>query len=131
MNELIRTDLKGCRFSIDAIGGKHIGNCTYYNLDKSAKQVEIGIMIGNPDYWAKGYGSEAVGLLIEYIFRETGLERVYLHTLDWNTRAQKSFRKCGFVPCGRRRRDGYDFIVMELYRSMWEEKQADSQSSVE
>ena len=42
------------------------------------------------------------------------MTRVYLHTLDWNVRAQRSFAKCGFVPVRRVRRNGKDFILMEI-----------------
>jgi RimJ/RimL family protein N-acetyltransferase len=42
--------------------------------------------------------------------------RFYLHTLDWNTRAQRAFEKAGFVRCGTSWRDGNTFVVMELRR---------------
>jgi RimJ/RimL family protein N-acetyltransferase len=44
------------------------------------------------------------------------LKKVYLHTLVWNTRAQKCFEKCGFVERKRVTRSGYDFILMEMKR---------------
>ena len=59
-------------------------------------------------------------LLLGYLFAEIGLTRVYLKTLDWNVRAQKSFQKCGFVEYRRNSRGVWDFVLMEIFRSDWE-----------
>ena len=45
---------------------------------------------------------------------------MYLHTLEWNHRAQRSFEKCGFMARDRVRRDGKTFVLMELSRARWE-----------
>ena len=83
------------RFGIDDHTGKHIGNCMYYDIDTRRHETELGIMIGDRAYWSKGYGTDAVDTLLKYIFTQTNMKRVYLHTLDWNQRAQKSFGKSG------------------------------------
>ena len=44
------------RYGVDTLDGEHIGNCSYYNIDIRRSETEIGIMIGNRDYWNKGYG---------------------------------------------------------------------------
>jgi RimJ/RimL family protein N-acetyltransferase len=111
---------QGTHFAIETIEGKHIGNCMYYHLDKQKQEAELGILIGERDYWDKGYGSEAVAILVDYIFRENNLNRIYLHTIKNNSRAQRCFQKCHFVPCGNSSRDGYHFIEMELCRRDWE-----------
>lgn len=111
------------RFAIDTLEGKHIGNCMYYDVDDERAEAELGIMIGHRDYWDKGYGTDAVTTLVNHIFSETSMERIYLHTLDLNLRAQRCFHKCGFVPCGSLKRHGGDFVVMEL-RRIWREKSA-------
>jgi RimJ/RimL family protein N-acetyltransferase len=56
------------------------------------------------------------------MFNERNLKRVYLHTLEWNHRAQRSFGKCGFNPVRPVRRMGRDFIFMEVLRDDWFEK---------
>jgi RimJ/RimL family protein N-acetyltransferase len=86
-------------------------------------------MIGNRDYWNKGYGTDTVTTLVDYIFRQMNLKRIYLKTLDWNIRAQKSFQKCGFTPYGHLARDGYNFVLMEIYRSQWRKKQKSKNQS--
>ncbi len=114
------------RFAIDDLTGKHIGNCMYYDIDTRRGETELGIMIGDRAYWSKGYGTDAVDTLVKYIFTDTNMKRVYLHTLDWNHRAQKSFGKSGFRQVKQTRRRGLEFIQMEILRPDWEEMQGDS-----
>ena len=109
------------RFAIDDLTGKHIGNCMYYDIDTRRGETELGIMIGDRAYWSKGYGTDAVDTLLRYIFIETKLKRVYLHTLDWNYRAQKSFGKSGFRRVKSVRKRGLDFVQMEILRDEWDE----------
>jgi [ribosomal protein S5]-alanine N-acetyltransferase len=107
-------------FAIESNSGLHIGNCVYYNVNAVESKTEIGIMIGNRDYWNQGYGEEAINLLVDHVFNRTNLDRVYLTTLEWNIRAQKCFLKCGFQECGSVTRDGSAFFLMNLHRDEWE-----------
>jgi RimJ/RimL family protein N-acetyltransferase len=107
-------------FAIETPEGQHIGNCVYYNMNQAEGKTELGIMIGNRDYWNKGYGVETVNTLVDHIFNRTTLERVYLTTLDWNQRAQKCFKKCGFQECGEVVRDAHTFILMAIHRAEWQ-----------
>jgi RimJ/RimL family protein N-acetyltransferase len=103
-------------FAIENEGGHHIGNVMYYNLRERESEAELGITIGDRAYWGQGYGSDAVQALARYLFQSKGLRRVFLHTLAWNTRAQKCFGKAGFIPRGTIWRDGQNFILMEVRR---------------
>ncbi|MFC2020348.1 GNAT family N-acetyltransferase [Chloroflexota bacterium] len=117
------------RFAVDTLDGKHIGNCSYYNLDETRNEVELGIMIGNRDYWDKSYGTDAITTLVNYIFHQLKLKRIHLKTLESNTRAQKCFQKCGFTQYGQVARDGYRFALMEIRSSQWpEEEQQQAES---
>ena len=53
------------------------------------------------------------------MFGEKGLKRVYLHTLEWNERAQRCFSKCGFNTVRPVRRMSHDFFLMEVLRADW------------
>ena len=106
-------------FATETLDGKFIGNCMYYDLDSVNLQAELGIVIGDRDYWSNAYGYDAVTTLLEYCFTEKRLKRVYLHTLEWNHRAQRCFEKCGFVPVRQVRRLSHDFILMEVLRDDW------------
>ncbi len=113
-------------FAIETLDGKHIGNCVYYGINETKGEAELGIIIGNGDYRDKGYGTDAVTTLVNYIFLKTDLKRIHLKTLEDNIRAQKCFKKCGLVPYGRRVKDGNNFILMELHRSKWQERQREN-----
>ena len=121
-DEISRSSPRRRRFAIDTLDGKHIGNCMYYNIDRVRGEAELGIMIGDRDYWGRGYGTDAVATLLDHIFNTVAIERVYLNTLEWNDRAQRCFEKCGFAPCRRRRRFNGTFVVMEIYRHSWSKR---------
>jgi RimJ/RimL family protein N-acetyltransferase len=112
--ELHYANTRGRRFAIETLDGKHIGNCNYYNLDEYKGEAELGILIGDRDYWGKGYGADAVITMVNQLFSEANLKRMYLHTLEWNDRAKKCFEKCGFIPLKRVNRGGQKFIMMEI-----------------
>lgn len=107
------------RLAVDTLDGEHIGNVMYYDVDERKRQAELGIMIGVREYWDHGYGTDAVDTVLRHIFTDTGIERVYLHTLEWNKRAKTAFMKTGFTPVRTVSRDGYNFTLMEMVRSEW------------
>ena len=111
-------------FAVETLDGNHIGSCVYYDINETKAEAELGIMIGNRDYWDKGFGTDTVVTLVSYIFHQARLKRIYLKTMDSNSRAQKCFKKGGFTPCGCLVRDGFNFVLMELHREQWEEQQA-------
>ena len=118
--ELRYPSLTRRRFAVDTLEGKHIGNCSYYNIDLKRAEAEIGIMIGDRAYWEQGYGTDTIKALVSYIFKKSDFKKLYLKTLDWNYRAQNCFRKCGFQQYNRIKRDDHTFILMEISRERWE-----------
>ena len=109
------TDMPHRSFAIEDPSGRHIGNVMYYNLDPNRGDAEIGISIGERDCWENGYGTDALAALVKALFEQGEIRRLYLHTLDWNTRAQRAFQKVGFQECGVSWRDGRTFVVMEIH----------------
>ena len=106
-------------YSIDTLDDRFIGNCMYYDMDTVNLEAELGIVIGDRDYWSDGYGYDAVTTLLDHMFNARNLKRVYLHTLEWNGRAQKSFSKCGFNAVRPVRRMAHEFILMDVLRDDW------------
>ncbi len=101
-----------------------IGNCAIH-ISQTNRVGTLGIVIGEKDCWGKGYGTEALKLLIEYGFNTFDLHRVELQTYGFNERAFKSYLKVGFREEGRRREaifangEYHDAIMMGLLRSEW------------
>ena len=106
-------------YSIETLDGLFIGNCMYYDMDTVNREAELGIVIGDRDYWSDGYGYDAVTTLLDHMFNARNLKRVYLHTLEWNGRAQKSFSKSGFNPVKPVRGMAHDFLLMDVLREDW------------
>jgi RimJ/RimL family protein N-acetyltransferase len=93
---------------------RHIGNVMYYGYDPRAGEAELGITIGERDFWSSGYGTDSVRTLVNHLFEELGLNRIYLHTLSWNYRAQRCFERAGFQRVRDVQRGGHEFILMEI-----------------
>jgi len=85
----------------------------------------LGIGIGDRNYWSKGYGTEALRLILRYGFVELNLHRISLTVLEGNDRAIRAYEKAGFVHEGMLREysryDGkwYGEVFMGLLREDW------------
>ena len=107
------------KFAIETRDSRFIGNCMCYDINTVTSEAEVGILLGDKDCWGKGYGTEALKLLVSHVFKVTSLKRLYLHTLSWNTRAKLCFAKCGFQELRVVVRNGMEFFLMELIKDDW------------
>ena len=86
----------------------------------------VGIGLGEHDFWGKGYGTDAMLVLLRFAFTELNLRSVSLDVFEYNPRAVRSYEKVGFVVEGRMRgmlrREGkrWDMIFMGILRKEWE-----------
>lgn len=103
-------------YSIDALNGTHIGTCTLYDYMEGS--IQLGIRIGNKDYWNKGYGTDAVKLLTWFAFTTMSVNRVWLKVLPENTRAIRCYEKAGFTVLGKLSLEGYEFTMMEKQKNV-------------
>ena len=105
---------------IDKNTDELIGNCGLSNIDYINQTAEVGIFLGDKNFWAKGYGTEALNLLVDYGFKALNLHTIMLKVYSFNERAIKCYEKIGFKPIGRRRRailrnkERYDIIYMDM-----------------
>ena len=63
--QLQRSQAYRSTFAVEAHDGRHIGNVMYYNIDAQRREAELGVLIGEREFWGGGYGREAVALLQE------------------------------------------------------------------
>ncbi len=75
---------------------EHIGNIKIDFHDKKANVSELGLLIGNKNYWGKGIGYEACKLAINYGFNTMNLRKIYLAVYENNLNAKKLYEKIGF-----------------------------------
>ncbi len=113
-------------FSIRTLEGDLlIGNCSLFGINHKNRSAEFGIVIGEKEYWGKGYGSDAARVILRFAFAEANLNRVQLEAFGYNMRAIRSYEKVGFVREGVRQeavfRAGkyHDVIVMAVLRDGW------------
>jgi RimJ/RimL family protein N-acetyltransferase len=87
--------------------GRAIGRIDYEGFALPERQAELSILIGEKDVWSKGYGTEAITLLLEWLFSDRAAHRVWLEVFPENTRAQRAYEKVGFVREGTKRESWY------------------------
>ncbi|MDA8443400.1 MAG: GNAT family protein [Peptococcaceae bacterium] len=110
-------------FAIETLqGGKYIGGCGINNVDWKNSVATVGIFIGDKGFWGKGLGTDAMQILLKFIFEQMNLNKVKLLVYSFNPRAIKCYEKCGFQREGILRReifrDGqyHDQFVMGILR---------------
>ena len=101
---------------------KMIGNGGFFDVDHRDRRAMLTIRIGDPESRGKGYGTEAINLMLEYGFGLLNLENILLTVASYNTRAIRCYEKCGFKIMGRRRNaiwingEAYDNVYMDIIR---------------
>jgi RimJ/RimL family protein N-acetyltransferase len=83
--------------------GRPIGNCGLHEVDLANRRTVVGIMIGEPDARGRGYGTEAMRLLLDYAFNVLGMHSVMLTVFENNGAGRRCYEKVGFREVGRRR----------------------------
>lgn len=99
-----------------------IGNCSLFDIDFINQIGTIGIFIGEEENRNKGYGTEALKLLIGYGFNHLNLNNIMLTVYSFNENAIACYKKVGFKEIGRRREayfknnERYDKMFMDIIR---------------
>ncbi|SFS31161.1 GNAT family N-acetyltransferase [Marininema halotolerans] len=103
-----------------------IGFAALHSIEWNNRAGRLAIGIGEKEDRNKGYGTEALQLLLQYAFYELNLHRVGLDVIGNNHSAIRCYEKVGFVVEGVIRegvlRDNQrvDRIYMGLLREEWE-----------
>ena len=108
---------------IDKSSNTHIGNIKLGDIHPVHKYADIGLIIGNKNYWGKGIGTEAIKLVSQYAFENLNLRKVIAGIYENNVGSIKAFKKCGFKEAYVKK-DTYffenkfiDAIYFELYNN--------------
>lgn len=113
-------------FAIRAVADNQLlGDVILDVVNWNMRDAFVGIGIGPRDFWGRGYGTEAMQLILQYAFTEINLHRVTLDVFEYNPRAIRSYEKAGFRHEGRQRgailREGkrWDVLFMGILREEW------------
>jgi RimJ/RimL family protein N-acetyltransferase len=115
-------DDSGRVFGIETMEGQLVGNIGLHDIDGKDQCAVVGIVIGEKNYWDKGYGTEAVRTLLGFAFDQMNLHRVQLVAYEFNERAMRCYQKCGFREEGRLRSKHFyggayhDEVIMGILR---------------
>ena len=112
-----------------------IGNCGLMEWDKLHQTAELGVFIGNKEFRGKGYGTEAIELLLDYAFTYLNIYSIRLRVFSFNTPAIACYEKLGFTRTGVWRQSHmvagkrydtylYDYLASEFF----EKKEKNSKS---
>lgn len=117
----IKTDINRVWFTVVLKENDHIiGEAGLLRIFYPWRTADLSIILGDKFYWGKGYGSEAILLLMDYAFGSLALHRLSIGVVGFNERALKFYEKVGFRREGIQR-DGYfsnhqfsDFVMMSI-----------------
>ena len=99
-----------------------LGNIGFNSVDLLNRTATMGIMLGNSNYQRKGYGIEAVKLILDYGFSFLNLRNISLSVFEYNEVAYNLYKKAGFKEVGRLRKaveimgKTYDVIIMDMLK---------------
>jgi len=105
-----------------------IGNISFMNINQTDRNAEVGIFIGEKTCRNRGYGTEAMRVMLQHGFETLNFEHIYLHVHTNNPRGRRSYEKIGFIEEGRLRNHHYmegryiDVIIMGILKDEWFKK---------
>lgn len=111
---------------VETENDKLIGTVGLHEINNVKRKATLGIFIGDKEYRSKGYGTEAIRLILDYGFNYLNLNNIKLDLMEFNERALACYKKCGFKEYGRRRKCNfvngkyYDTIEMDILAEEFE-----------
>jgi len=116
-------------FIVEKKDGSKIGFIVYFHvlhLGTGTKQLEIGYSLV-PNERGKGHGTEAVQIMVDYLFLSRDATRIQAQTDQRNVASQKVLEKVGFKKEGILRRNFFirgewtDDYIYSILREKWKE----------
>lgn len=120
LERIQRDDARVWFMIIERASERLIGECGLLRMMPDWRTTDLSIILGEPDSWSHGYGTEAITLLMDYAFGTLNFHRIAIGVVGFNTRALRFYEKVGFRREGIQR-DGYyynhsyhDFVMMSI-----------------
>ncbi|MEK7519824.1 MAG: GNAT family protein [Patescibacteria group bacterium] len=111
--------------AIDTKDGTHIGNIGIHNIVWKDRIATTGTIIGEKEYWGKGYGTDAKMLVLDYAFNTLNLHKICSAVFDFNERSLQYSLHCGYKVEGTRRKHVFkkgrycDLIELGVFKEEW------------
>lgn len=107
------------------VGDELIGVMGIHGINWIDRVATTGAMIGNKDYWGKGYGTDAKMILLDYAFNKLNLRKIMSVVFEFNKRSLQYSLHCGYKIEGRRKKNRFrkgrywDEIELGLFKKDW------------
>lgn len=105
-----------------------IGMVGLYEIDETSRKAEMRIIIGNKEYWGKGYGTEITEMINFYGFDRLNFNRIHLGVTEENKGGVRAYEKAGYTYEGTLKQEMYrnsryyDAIRMAILRDDYYKK---------
>ena len=102
---------------------KFLGTISLFDISKQSRRAELGIAIHNKANFGKGYGTDAIRVILWMGFHILGLHSIYLYHASFNERGRRAYEKAGFKPVGAFREGVYmegarhDLMAMDILKN--------------
>ncbi len=99
-----------------------IGECSVLEIDEDNDSERFRIAMSTIEHTGKRYGSEAMNLIIDFVFDELKLNRLHFEVFNFNKRGIKAYKKVGFIEEGRLRQaikvngEDHDETIMSIIK---------------
>jgi len=107
------------------VDGIPIGTMGVHRIDWRSRTATTGAMIGEKEFWGKGYGTESKMLVLDYLFNTLNLRKICSSVIEFNGRSQRYSEKCGYRVEGTRKAHFFaegrywDEIQLAVFREDW------------
>ena len=124
--------MSGQDFEIHAENGDLIGVAEISGISEHNRHCTIGIIIGDRNYWGRGYGREAIEVVLEYCFDVLQMHRVMTEVFEFNSAWKRLVEGTGFRKEGTEREYVYreeQYWDKEIYAMLESEYRLRSQTN--
>lgn len=111
--------------AIETLTGKFIGTMGLHRINWKDRVATTGALIGEKEYWGKGYGTDAKMILLDYAFNTINLRKICSSVFSFNKRSLRYLLHTGYKVEGVRRKQIFkqgkywDEIILGLFRQDW------------
>lgn len=122
-------------FGIVEKDGRLVGAVRLWRVSERNRSAMLTIYLGEKRVWNRGYGQDALRLVLRHAFGSMGLHRVELHVFDFNERAIACYERVGFVREGVRREalfrehGFHGIVVMGVTRREFQARELERQTA--
>jgi RimJ/RimL family protein N-acetyltransferase len=110
---------------IETLDGRLIGTMGLHRINSKDRTAMTGALIGEKEYWGKGYGTDAKMTLLDYAFNTLNLRKINSSVYAFNKRSLKYNLKCGYQIEGVRKKQIFrigkyhDEILIAVFKEDW------------